>query len=992
MLAAALLTVASTASAAPSSDRSRHSHDRAQELLAGANLSKPVRAYADVAWNQTPAPRRAAWQRLQAAMPGMASASWDRATGVPSRIWGRGLDVPGSVADAAIAEAAAWRVLAQHLDLLAPGAVAGDFVVVANVGDGAMRTVGLRQRHAGLDVVGGQVSFRFKRDRLFVIGSEALPDVAVAWPQQLARTADLGRTVAAATVAELDLNAASVSARADATPVILPLVGERGVLGYRVAIAVDVDAGAAGGWRVWADASTGAPILRHSITPSASGAVAFDAVERWTGRGRRSYPVKGLAVTVNGVAGMTDALGRVSWTGTAPAAITLQRQGDAQQLSPVGPMVAVESLGGDAVPLQPSGLQVSADGTVVVRPGPSADVVDDEIDAQISAFIHATIVKDYVRGFAPNLAYLDVQQQVKVNISDACNAFSNLTTIHFFRASDRCANTATIADVVYHEFGHSMHKQSMIDGVGFFDGAFSEGLSDYLAATITNDSGMGRGFFKTDAPLRQLDPIGSEAMWPRDIGEIHTTGLIFGGAMWDLRKALVAELGYAPGVALADRLFYGAVQRATSIPATLVEILAEDDDDGDLANGTPHECTIRAAFGRHGLRTIASVLDAPGSVASAHAEPQPVTLRLEGLDVRCGDLVAGVKLEWHPRGGGPTAGSVAATAEGDAWTAALPMPDDGSPLFYRFRVQFADASEIVYPDNRAEPWYMFYRGDVVPLYCTDFETNPFVAGWRAGGEAAADWQWGTPASSRGVGDPTVAFSGQRILGTGLSFTDGTYRGDARSWVETPTVDVGRYSDVRLQYRRWLTVEDGFYDQASIEVNGQRVYTNLASQGQNSHSTHHEDKTWMFQDVSLSTRIDDGKVVVRWLLAADQAFALGGWNLDDVCIVANPRDVCGDGVKAALEQCDDGDANADAADRCRTNCRFATCGDGVVDTVEACDDGNQDDRDDCNGLCEVVVAPATELAGGCSTGGGGGLAGVASGLALALLVTRRRQRR
>ena len=103
-------------------------------------------------------------------------------------------------------------------------------------------------------------------------------------------------------------------------------------------------------------------------------------------------------------------------------------------------------------------------------------------------------------------------------------------------------------------------------------------------------------------------------------------------------------------------------------------------------------------------------------------------------------------------------------------------------------------------------------------------------------------------------------------------------------------------------------------------------------------------------------------------------------------------MCGDGVKAALEQCDDGDANADAADRCRTNCRFATCGDGVVDTVEACDDGNQDDRDDCNGLCEVVVAPATELAGGCSTGGGGGMAGVASGLALALLVTRRRQRR
>ena len=38
------------------------------------------------------------------------------------------------------------------------------------------------QRANGMIVVGGQVSFRFKHDRLFVIGSEALPNVTFAMP------------------------------------------------------------------------------------------------------------------------------------------------------------------------------------------------------------------------------------------------------------------------------------------------------------------------------------------------------------------------------------------------------------------------------------------------------------------------------------------------------------------------------------------------------------------------------------------------------------------------------------------------------------------------------------------------------------------------------------------------------------------------------------------------------------------------------------------
>ena len=42
----------------------------------------------------------AAWQRFTTTIPGKWRAAWDQATGVPSRIWGSGISVPGANASA----------------------------------------------------------------------------------------------------------------------------------------------------------------------------------------------------------------------------------------------------------------------------------------------------------------------------------------------------------------------------------------------------------------------------------------------------------------------------------------------------------------------------------------------------------------------------------------------------------------------------------------------------------------------------------------------------------------------------------------------------------------------------------------------------------------------------------------------------------------------------------------------------------------------------
>ena len=556
-------------------------------------------------------------------------------------------------------------------------------------------------------------------------------------------------------------------------------------------------------------------------------------------------------------------------------------------------------------------------------------------------------------------------------------------------------------------FGRQGHARFAVGDIaatnipsGTFDGAMSEGIADFLAASITGDHGMGRGFFYNESALRDLDEDGREHVFPDDVGEIHFTGIIIGGAFWDLRTAFIDELGEGPGIALTNHLYFAALQRATSIPTCLVEVLAADDDDGDLANGTPHECEIRAAFGRHGLRTVTGTADSPSAFAQVDQQGTVgITLHVDGLSAQCtGDEIARVVVDWSPGAGSPIpSGNVqAAVGSGDAWTAQLPVPYAGTDLLYRATIEFTDGTTLHLPDNPGDTNYVLYQGTTVPLYCTSFDdVDPFGpiagqpggpsgtatgGGWTHGtiDGAAASWAWGTPAG--GATDPTTAYSGDKIVALGLG-TD--YEDQSSSFAQLPTLDVGDYTDVRLQYRRWLAVEDGHFDQAQITANGARAWMNLDSNMGDSSSTHTIDREWRFQDVPLSQFIQGSSLDVAFSLTSDQGLHFGGWALDDVCVVANPLAVCGDGVKAGREDCDDGVDNGDVADACRIDCRKPVCGDSIIDGTEDCDDG-PGGSSTCSAECQVDATSGCQT--GSSSGDGAGLLA-----ALGLIVLRRRRR-
>ena len=131
------------------------------------------------------------------------------------------------------------------------------------------------------------------------------------------------------------------------------------------------------------------------------------------------------------------------------------------------------------------------------------------------------------------------------------------------------------------------------------------------------------------------------------------------------------------------------------------------------------------------------------------------------------------------------------------------------------------------------------------------------------------------------------------------------------------------------------------------------------------------------------------LTVGWDLTADQGLHLGGWQLDDVCVVANVNSVCGDGIKSRTEGCDDGHANADKPNTCRTYCLRPACGDGIVDDGEECDRGQGGDGT-CSATCQAIELPT--LGGCCSTSGGPGGSLALGAIVLGLLGRRRRRDR
>lgn len=929
------------------------------ELVSGANAALAH----EVVWDQALTPSTKAAMRKLEAEVGPVRASFNTQTGVPSRLWGSGFPAAGSIADAKTAEALSRSFLSKHADLLAPGSDVSVFELASNDLDldatptlGAqqgVRSVGLQQVYVTrkgqhLAVRGGQVSFRFKNDRMTMVGSEAIPLTGV--DLELPASALSESTVARAAIGfvERDFGAGAVTDGPASEAFVLPFTNASGQIELRVVRSVVVTpAGVVGRFEVFVDATSGAALARQQLLHFGTGRIAFHVPDRSPSYGDRTdKPAQFALVGVDAASLTADASGGVTFAGAGPVTANVFSR---------GPEVLVQNQDGAN---STTDLTLTDGGTSVWDAS-----TDELVDAQLDAFIHAYQVREYAKSFAPSLSFLQSPVEVNVNISDVCNAYSDGTTINFFKSGSGCENTGRIADVTYHEFGHSIHAHAIIPGVGAFDGALSEGIADYLAGTITGDHGMGRGFFFSTEPLRDLDPPDHKNHWPEDLqGEEHEDGKIIGQTLWELRKELITKLGETEGVQQANKLFYEGIRRAVDIPSMYPEVLAADDDDGNLENGTPNVCEINHAFALHGIRAY-SVQSSPLSLEAVKQEGYNVTAQLNGLFAECpDDNLDHATLSWRNRDEPSESGNIDMMVSGNQLAAVIPTQPTDSVVEYSLSVAFAATDGINLPDNAADPWYQFYIGDVEPIYCTDFETDPTNDGWTHGlskgqvSDGADDWEWGMPKGTSTNGDPTDAFDGKRVFGNDLGIQvnhNGLYQSDKTNYAMSPMIDTTGYAEVRLQYRRWLNVEDAHFDQATIYANDEQAWQNLDSDNGDQSNTQHTDREWRFHDIDLTPYVKNNQVQIKYEIASDQGLNMGGWTLDAFCVV--------------------GAKKSDSPDPCLAG---------------ACDDGG-------NPVADPMPKEKATTSGGCAcsidSGEEGNAAGALVGLSLLGLVVARRRR-
>ncbi|MEQ8763609.1 MAG: M36 family metallopeptidase [Planctomycetota bacterium] len=197
---------------------------------------------------------------------------------------------------------------------------------------------------------------------------------------------------------------------------------------------------------------------------------------------------------------------------------------------------------------------------------------------------------------------------------------------------DGGVDDAEDADIILHEYGHSLHDD--ISGIGDLwseNGALSEGFGDYLAASRFQDALVGEwdatSYVMHDPPyLRRAD---GNKHYPEDkTGESHDDGEIWAAALWDLNQDL--------GAAAADTLILQSMffqTPASGFQTAAATILLAD----QVLNGGANIPVIEGVFVSRGiLEPTTSYANTTVELSARETKPQPgesFTLDLEaGLE------------------------------------------------------------------------------------------------------------------------------------------------------------------------------------------------------------------------------------------------------------------------------------------------------------------------------------------------------------------------
>ena len=311
--------------------------------------------------------------------------------------------------------------------------------------------------------------------------------------------------------------------------------------------------------------------------------------------------------------------------------------------------------------------------------------------AERSAFSSVHRVYQHVKSYDESFTELDDQMTVNVNVGGGfCNAYylPDEETLNFYPQSAECSNTAEIADVVYHEYGHHYHHIRYRErGTQVVSGALGEAFADILSNFLRDNSVIGEGFRGTGTILRNSK---NTFKWPTGVApDPHTTGQILTGAIWDLRLAIGLErsayLFHEALKAVPDASNNGDTEDDVleAFTDVLIAYLLADDDDANLANGTPNSTQIISAFEKHGigLSNLVSLNVSTIADQDTVAVAYPVNVQASYAGI-LGDIDQDSVKLYYSVNNGPFVMVNAAHETGDRYNTSIPKVKAGSTVRY----------------------------------------------------------------------------------------------------------------------------------------------------------------------------------------------------------------------------------------------------------------------------------------------------------------------
>jgi hypothetical protein len=521
-----------------------------------------------------------------------------------------------------------------------------------SVGNGRVWFVELAQFHEGVPVEGANVFFRINNGNIVQLGADRIGDVSVKLVPRSDRARVFARMLRRLGIPRADL-AEIVNA---GTLKIYPTLTAGEESGQEFAGRPGEGYGHRLGWEfvfrrkddpttymVVVDAHSGALLQVLDLTRYAE---VKGGVYPTTNTDPESVVNFPFATVSNGGTKVTDAFGNYSYSG-GTASSTLN--GRYFRMSDNCGAISLSNSTDGTLNFGTSG------GTDCTTPGLGGA---GNTHASRTGFYHLTRINRKAAGFLPGNAWLDGTVTANMNINDTCNAFWDGSTVNFYRSGGGCSNTGELAAVFLHEWGHGMDQNA---GGAANENGSGEAVGDTFAFLETRDSCIGQNFqpgvnchnctactgvrdvgdFDIDGPALVATPANitnnagpncdrfacpylSQGIFPYQgpMGyEGHCESYIASSANWDLAKMLVAAHGETQGWATMDAIWYESLNASKSAyqvasggkcnTAAVVNgcaatnwytvYLSVDDDDGNLANGTPNGCRIWDAFNAHGI-------------------------------------------------------------------------------------------------------------------------------------------------------------------------------------------------------------------------------------------------------------------------------------------------------------------------------------------------------------------------------------------------------